>query len=101
VIGQQEGSESVTLLSTQLPQHNHSMTATPASANAKSVSGTVELGAIANDTMYVTDTTGATSFITAPQSTQPSGGSAPHDNTMPTLTVQFCIAYAGIFPSQG
>jgi microcystin-dependent protein len=22
-----------------------------------------------------------------------------HDNTMPTLTVQYCIAWAGIFPS--
>ncbi|RUW46371.1 phage tail protein [Mesorhizobium sp. M1A.F.Ca.ET.072.01.1.1] len=101
VIGQMAGSESVSLLSGQMPQHNHSMTATPSSANAKSVSATVELGAIASDTMYVTDITGATAFTTAPQSTQPTGGNSPHDNTMPTLTVQFCIAWAGIFPSQG
>ena len=101
VTGQLGGSETVTLLPLQMPQHNHSMTATPVSANARSVSATVELGAIANDTMYVTDITGATPIITAPQSTQPSGGNSPHDNTMPTLTVQFCIAYAGIFPSQG
>lgn len=101
VIGQMAGSESVTLLPTQIPQHNHSMTATPSSANATSVSTTVQLGAVTSDTMYVTDITGATSFITAPQSTQPSGGNSPHDNTMPTLTVQFCIAWAGIYPMQG
>jgi microcystin-dependent protein len=28
------------------------------------------------------------------------GGSQPHENCMPTLTVQYCIATFGIFPSQ-
>ncbi|MBR2689126.1 MAG: phage tail protein [Aquamicrobium sp.] len=101
IIGQMAGSESVTLLPMQIPQHNHSMTATQSTANATSVSTTVELGAVTNDTMYVTDLTGAAPVVSAPQSTQPSGGSSPHDNTMPTLTVQFCIAWAGIYPSQG
>jgi microcystin-dependent protein len=101
VLGEYAGSENVTLISTQMPQHNHSITATPSSASVKSVNATVELGAIASDTMYVTDTTGATPYITAPQSTQLIGGNSPHDNTMPTLTVQFCIAWEGIFPSQG
>ena len=101
VLGQYSGSETVTLVPQQMPQHNHSMTATTSSAGAKAVNMTVELGAITNDTMYVTDITGATPYVTAPQSTQPAGGNSPHDNTMPTLTVQFCIAWSGIFPSQG
>ncbi|MDP1159521.1 phage tail protein, partial [Klebsiella variicola] len=84
IIGQMAGSESVTLLPMQIPQHNHSMTATQSTANATSVSTTVELGAVTNDTMYVTDLTGAAPVVSAPQSTQPSGGSSPHDNTMPT-----------------
>jgi microcystin-dependent protein len=101
VIGQVGGSENVTLISTQMPQHNHSITATTTIANAKTVGQTVQLGAVTNDTMYVTDLTGATPFISAPESTQTMGGNSPHDNTMPTLTVQYCIAWAGIFPSQG
>ena len=101
VLGQAAGSENVTLLPQQMPQHNHSMTATPASADGKSVHTTVELAAVSNDTMYVTDIAGATPYITAPQSTQTVGGNTAHENTMPTLTVQFCIAWAGIYPSQG
>ena len=101
VLGQVAGSENVTLLPQQMPQHNHSMTATTSSADGKAVNTTAELGAISNDTMYVTDITGATAYVTAPQSTQTVGGTSPHDNTMPTLTVQFCIAWAGIYPSQG
>src|SRR3546814_9421642 len=37
----------------------------------------------------------------SPASTTPAGGSQPHDNLMPTLAVQFCIATSGIFPSRG
>jgi microcystin-dependent protein len=101
VMGQMAGSEGVTLLSMQMPQHNHPMSATQSTANVKSVGTTVELGALTNDTMYATDITDATPYISAPQSTQMAGGNSAHDNTMPTLTVQFCIAWAGIYPSQG
>jgi microcystin-dependent protein len=37
----------------------------------------------------------------SPQSTSLAGGTQPHENCMPTLTVQYCIAWAGVFPSQG
>lgn len=101
VLGQVSGSENVTLLSIQMPQHNHPMSATTTLANAKAVGVSVELGALTGDTMYATSLTGASPLITAVQSTQLVGGSQPHDNTMPTLTVQFCIAWAGVYPSQG
>ncbi len=100
VIGQMAGSEGLTLISTQMPQHNHSITATTTVADVRSVGPTVQLGTATGDAMYVTDTAGATPYISAPQSTQIMGGNSPHDNTMPTLTVQFCIAWAGVFPSQ-
>ncbi|WP_245317966.1 tail fiber protein [Ensifer sp. 1H6] len=44
VLGQVGGSESVTLLSTQLPSHSHPMFATTATAEATKVASTVELG---------------------------------------------------------
>ena len=29
-----------------------------------------------------------------------SGGSQPHDNMLPFVTLNFCIAFEGIYPSQ-
>jgi len=101
VIGQSAGSENVTLLPLQMPSHTHPYLATTGAANSKSVGPSVELGAVSGDTMYATDTSGATPITTSPAATQMTGSTTPHDNTMPTLTVQYCIAWAGIFPSQG
>ena len=70
VIGQMAGSEGVTLIPQQMPQHNHSITATTTGADVKSVGPTVQLGTATGDAMYVTDTAGATPYISAPQSTQ-------------------------------
>lgn len=57
-------------------------------------------GAVSGDSFYVSDVSGATQVPMSAQSTSLAGGSQPHDNTMPTLTVQYCIATQGIFPSQ-
>lgn len=98
VIGESGGSESVTLLSTQLPGHSHSMTATTVTANATTPGS--ELGALTGDTMYVTDLTGANAVVMSPSSTSAAGSTQPHDNLMPTLTVQYCVASDGIYPQQ-
>ena len=55
--------------------------------------------AVANQTMYVTDTSGGTPFSQAANAVTLAVGSQPHENCMPTLTVQYCIATQGIFPS--
>lgn len=99
VIGQVAGTEMVTLLSTQLPAHTHSMIATTATSTALTP-GTGLLPGTVSDVFYVTDFTGAVPAPMAAASTTVAGGSQPHDNTMPTLTVQYCIAWAGIYPSQ-
>ena len=36
----------------------------------------------------------------APQATAIAGGSLPHNNMMPYLTLNFCIAMQGIFPQR-
>ncbi|QND50995.1 phage tail protein [Phyllobacterium sp. 628] len=101
VIGQSAGSENVTLLPTQMPAHTHPYFATTGFANTTSVGSAVELAALNGDTMYATDISGATPIRTSPAATSMVGSTIMHDNTMPTLTVQYCIAWAGIFPSQG
>jgi len=98
VIGESGGSENVTLLTGQLAAHTHTLSAT--TVTATSMTPGSELGAITGDTMYATDLTGATALTMAPASITASGNTQPHDNLMPTLTVQYCVAWAGIFPSQ-
>jgi microcystin-dependent protein len=99
VIGQRAGTETVTVLSTQMPAHTHTAIATTAAATTGTPGNTVIPGAVANQTMYATDTTGGTPFTQSPQAVTMAGGSQPHENCMPTLTVQYCIATFGIFPS--
>jgi len=99
--GQNGGQESVTLTTAQIPQHSHTWLATAGAATTATPGNTVILAAVpAPDTMYVTDTTGYAATPLAATSVQPAGGSQPHDNMMPTLTVNICIATEGIYPAQ-
>ena len=100
-LGDKDGYESVALTASQLPAHVHSFTATSASANAAVPGGSVELGALSGDVMYTGDITGSASVSPAAAMISTVGASVPHDNTMPTLTVRFCIATDGIYPSPG
>lgn len=100
VIGQVAGTETVTLIPTQMPAHTHTLLATTAAATALTPANNLLPGAVSGDTFYVNSITGNTAAPMSAQMISQSGGSQPHDNTMPTLTVQYCIAWAGIFPSQ-
>jgi microcystin-dependent protein len=93
-LGEQIGTEAVTLLVTQLPSHNHgivaSSTATsknPSNAEPAFTSGGSSYGTAADLTM-------------APNMVANAGGSQPHDNMPPILALNFCIALQGIFPSR-
>lgn len=100
LLGQAAGSENVTLITQQMPAHNHTLVATTTTATAVTPATTLELGALNGDAMYVTDINGATPFGMNPAVLTSAGGNQPHNNLMPTLTAQFCIAWAGIYPSQ-
>lgn len=100
VIGQQAGTETVTLLPTQMPAHTHTLSATSGAASSLTPGTALLPGSVSGDTFYASDITGATALAMSPQSMSTSGGNQPHENTMPTLTVQYCIATQGIFPSQ-
>lgn len=100
VLGQKAGVENVTLLTNQMPQHNHVLGATTTVA-AATAPGTTQLpGALTGDTMYITDLAGASPYAMATNEIGLQGGNLPHDNLMPTLTGSYCIAWQGIYPSQ-
>jgi microcystin-dependent protein len=99
-IGQKAGSETVTVLPTQMPAHTHTLAASSGAASALTPGNTLLPGAVSGETFYASNVTGATQVPMSAQSTSVAGGSQPHENRMPTLTVQYCIATQGIFPSQ-
>jgi len=100
VLGQVGGTETVTLTTLQLPGHSHPAAVTSATATTSVPSATVLPGAPSGDTMYTSDTSGLNPIVMAPGMIGQAGGNQPHDNTMPTLAVRFCIAVDGIYPSQ-
>ena len=99
VLGQAAGTESVTLLPAQMPAHSHIFTASAAAAT-DTAPGPASLPAATAQNLYLDKTEGATSINLFTPSTSFTGGTQPHDNTMPTLPLSMCIAWAGIFPSQ-
>lgn len=100
VIGQSAGTENVTLVSTQMPAHTHMLQATTAAATSTTPGSALLPGAVSGDTFYVNTLTGNNAAAMSAQMLGSGGGSQPHENCMPTLTVQYCIALFGIFPSQ-
>lgn len=100
IIGQRAGTETVTVLPTQMPAHIHTAVATSGAASSLTPGNTLLPGSVSGDSFYASDVAGATQVAMSAQSTSLAGGSQPHENCMPTLTVQYCIATQGIFPSQ-
>lgn len=100
VIGEVSGSETVSLIAQQMPTHTHFLNATTSAATTGTPGTALLPGTVSGDTFYVNTITGNTAVQMSPQMLSASGGSQPHDNLMPTLTVQYCIATDGIYPSQ-
>lgn len=102
-IGQTLGSENVALTSVSLPTHTHALQAAGASPapGATGMPGpNVGFAAASGVTPYTATPSGAASILAA-QSIAAAGGGQSHDNMMPTLVMNYCIAYDGIYPTQG
>ncbi|HEY8876941.1 MAG TPA: tail fiber protein [Roseateles sp.] len=93
--GEMAGSETVTLLSSQMPAHSHALRASTAAA-----SGSSPAGALLGSTSVNSYDSSAAGVPMAPGAIGNSGGSQPHNNMAPTLTLNYIIALAGIFPSR-
>ena len=95
-LGEKVGVPSVTLTIPQLPIHNHAYIASTAVANSNSPQDQI-LGQSTQRAIYFEATT---TTNLAPTAVQPAGGSQPHENLMPFLTITFIISLFGVFPSQ-
>jgi microcystin-dependent protein len=93
-LGERGGEEAHTLSISELPTHAHTDVAS-SSNGATSVPTGAILGSVSN---AYGPAQNLTSLNTASVTNQ--GGSQAHSNMMPYLTLSFCIALQGIFPSQ-
>jgi len=104
-LGEQQGSDSVTLLTSEIPLHPHSFQALNAQATTADPSG----AALAKGFYDNGSTGGAAAFFQTqapdvqmnPFTIGVSGGSLPHNNLMPYLVMNYCIALQGVFPPRG
>jgi microcystin-dependent protein len=101
-IGEQSGSETVTLLESEIPAHGHALNATTVAGTSNDPNNNM----LADGDWAAQGANGKVQYYTtvAPQAQlafnalTPAGSSFPHNNLMPYLTLNFCIALQGVFP---
>jgi microcystin-dependent protein len=111
-IGSKGGEERVTLAVSQMPSHNHTGDATlsgkvrcNSGAGNKDTPVGNSLATIARTNQYSdagpnADMDEGTVDASGNLTTSNAGGSQSHDNMQPYLTISYCIALIGLFPSR-
>jgi len=99
-LGQQTGEETVTLLTTEIPAHNHSVQAAPTAARTNDpTQGFFAVPVVSGSTRKLYSSA-APDIALAPDAVTNAGGSQPHNNLQPYLGLNYIIALQGIFPSR-
>ncbi len=96
-LGETGGSDTVTLLGSEMPSHSHTLRANVidvADTNIPSPSASFALSS--GGALYQSSSDVQLDF----QSLLPAGSGFPHNNLMPYLTLNFCIALQGVYPSR-
>jgi microcystin-dependent protein len=104
VIGSVGGAESVTLSVTQMPSHNHAINVNNTPGSAPDPTGKIQAEAATGDprnpSLISQFTTASPTGTMAANTVTTAGGSQPHANIQPYLTINFIIALQGIYPSR-
>jgi microcystin-dependent protein len=94
-LGETGGSDSVTLLQSEMPAHVHAMRADASDpADVKIANPNASFG-LSQEAQIYQD---GNDVSLAPEALVPTGGDQPHNNLMPYLTLYFNIALQGVFP---
>jgi microcystin-dependent protein len=97
VIGEASGTESVTLIQSEMPAHAHTLNAVESTATERQPPNQMFAVGEAISAYH----TGQPNTTMNPSMIAPMGGSLPHNNMQPSLALNFCIALQGIFPPRG
>jgi microcystin-dependent protein len=95
-VGEKAGVESVTLTTQQMPTHNHPLLASSVNGNSNFPQSNVLAG---NPTFIYVKTGASPTHAMNPAAITSVGGSQPHENLQPYLTMTWIISLFGIFPS--
>jgi microcystin-dependent protein len=96
-LGESGGEPFVTLLSSEMPIHNHNFAVSTENGTQGTLSNQVVLGKSVAGTLYQTNTTQNLMPMNF-QALSIAGASLPHNNMQPYLTLLYCIAMQGVFP---
>jgi len=94
-LGETDGTETVSLLESEIPSHSHAQRAAIDPGDLFAPTNNA-LATSVGAAMY--QSSNAQLVNMADASLAPAGGDQPHNNMQPYLTVNFCIAMQGVFP---
>jgi len=95
-LGETGGSETVSLLESEIPSHSHAFMATGSPADSPTPQGGSD-SRVSGATPYLPPA-GAPLVSMSFNALAPAGGDQPHNNMQPYLTFYFNIAMQGVFP---
>lgn len=96
-LGEQSGTETITLLQSEIPIHTHSLLASPDPGELQAPNAAYAMARSSGTNAYIPPAGQPTAQM-ALQALSPAGGNLPHNNMQPYLTLNFCIALQGVFP---
>ena len=101
-IGEEGGSDTISLLQSEMPAHAHNVGRAKAD-NGDSVTpvGNVFAQSAAGRGLAAFYHAAPATGTVSPNSLTAAGGGLPHNNRQPYLTLSFCIALQGVFPPRG
>ena len=103
-LGEMSGVESITLLTSEIPFHSHTLNGSDSDATTGVPTGQLMAkGAWDNGTaggVVGAYSSQASNTTMHPSALSLAGGGLPHNNMQPYLTLSFCIALQGIFPQR-
>ena len=96
-LGETGGSDTVTLLESEIPSHTHVVEGAASGGQASPANNVWASAGFGRPPIYTTSVA-ATNVQMNPLALSPSGGDQPHNNLQPYLTLNFCIALQGVYP---
>jgi len=97
-LGETGGSETVTLLESEIPSHAHTVRASNQQGDVQQPTNSTSVARPNGALPFVPGTPVPPLVSMADQSLTPAGGDQPHNNLQPYLTLNFCIALQGVYP---
>jgi len=99
-LGQQGGSENVTLIQSEIPTHTHSIRVSTSQGDVQEPTPLMAIARPVGATPFAVGNP-ATPANMANEQLAVTGSSFPHNNMMPYLTLTYIIAMQGVFPPRG